>query len=444
MTNISDIKYVQAPEKRPGKRTLIAGITLVAVNIVMAILLSVASGFFNDPRFSMVTRFFNIYLYFIIGAIAIAVGIYRMVNEKGTSRTYHAEIKSNNGEYNLYVVSINEAGIVCGRRAKWITSLLVFIVATYIFGILFGILIDWIVDSLLPYKVCIRIYKSDIKNITISENTICIEEISGTQTILQSQKHFKHIVENLNYFHYNISNLSHEQTFTSPEYTSDCYSTTKKNYAPLPVNSVPVNTDTGIKKQPVFFSTLFPLIITIWALFSCFVVAYCTEGDYAPHYKFTVDNYNKDYFGSDFQGTDAFKYTYTLNGKEITDGEIIHTTSDESIQIKIKIKHSSRGSTSPNNTVTFRSSELTKTTQKTLTTTIKATSITYGEKRLWEYTNNPGTRGYSYAEICTTIKLKPIYSYNIAFIVIAAIGWIIICFLCAKNRKIKQAGSESK
>ena len=101
MTNISDIKYVQAPEKRPGKRTLIAGITLVAVNIVMAILLSVASGFFNDPRFSMVTRFFNIYLYFIIGAIAIAVGIYRMVNEKGTSRTYHAEIKSNNGEYNL-------------------------------------------------------------------------------------------------------------------------------------------------------------------------------------------------------------------------------------------------------------------------------------------------------------------------------------------------------
>lgn len=26
MTNINDIKYVQAPEKRPGKHTLIAGI----------------------------------------------------------------------------------------------------------------------------------------------------------------------------------------------------------------------------------------------------------------------------------------------------------------------------------------------------------------------------------------------------------------------------------
>ena len=171
MTNINDIKYVQAPEKRPGKRILIAGIALVAVNIVMAILLSVASSFFNDPRFSIVARFSYIYLYFIIGAIAIAVGIYRMVNEKGTSQTYHAEIKSNNGEYNLYVVSINEAGIVCGRRAKWITNSLVCIVATYILGILFGILIDWIIDCLLPYKVRIRIHRSDIKNITIGNTS---------------------------------------------------------------------------------------------------------------------------------------------------------------------------------------------------------------------------------------------------------------------------------
>lgn len=192
-TGISSIKRIRRPGKNWGLSTMIYGGILIIVNIVMTILYYMASEIFNDPKFTIIMRTPFILLYFVIGIIAISIGLYRMKRKNKYATTYKCSISIKDStttkEYDNCVVQFCEMGIVCGQHHYLLDSILGCIFA-YIFGALFGLLICLIISGLRMIKVEVRIPHSDIESLSTDNSHIIIKTTNNITYTFTFKKNY--------------------------------------------------------------------------------------------------------------------------------------------------------------------------------------------------------------------------------------------------------------